>query len=83
MRVIQLQARGWDKSVRLPSASSQTATASAAAATVAGPVASTLNTDAPPFVPSGEMEFHYQKPVRNAGEKHTCTNLVDRKTMVS
>ena len=70
MRVIQLQARKWDKSLLLPSASSQTDTATATAATVAGPVASKLNTDAPPFVPSGEMEFHYQQPVRNAGENH-------------
>lgn len=31
-------------------------------------VASNLNTDAPVFVPSGEIEFYYQQPVRNAGE---------------
>ena len=37
-------------------------------AVTAGPVASKLNTDAPVFIPSGETEFHYQQPVRNAGE---------------
>ena len=75
VRVIQLQARKWDKyggSVFVsstPSSSQVAATAAAAtAATVAGPVPSKLNTDAPPFVPSGETEFHYQQPVRNAGE---------------
>ena len=55
----------------VPSASSSSSqAATTAAATVAEPVASKLNTDAPPFIPSGEMEFHYQQPVRNAGESH-------------
>ena len=74
VRVIQLQARKWDKlggSMSLPPASSSSSqAATATAATVAGPMTSNLNTDAPPFIPSGEMEFHYQQPVRNAGENH-------------
>ena len=37
-------------------------------AVATAPVASKLNTDAPVFVPSGEIEFYYQQPVRNAGE---------------
>lgn len=54
----------------VPVASSQSAATAVAAAstTVTAPVTSKLNTDAPPFVPSGEIEFHYQQPVRNAGE---------------
>ena len=79
VRVIQLQARKWDKSggnVFVPSASSSSSqAATTAAATEAGPVTSTLNTDAPPFIPSGEMEFHYQQPVRNAGESHKLLKL--------
>ena len=78
IRVLQLQARRWDKlggGLHVPAASSQSAAiaAPAASTTVTAPVTapvtlSTLNTDAPPFVPSGEIEFHYQQPVRNAGE---------------
>ena len=57
-----------------PSSSQATAT-TAAAATVGGPATSKLNTDAAPFVPSGEIEFHYQQPVRNAGERQkTCVS---------
>ena len=53
----------------VPVASSQSAATAVAAAstTVTAPVTSKLNTDATPFVPSGEIEFHYQQPVRNAG----------------
>ena len=67
MRVLQLQAKKWDKlggSVHVPPAQT----------VVAGPVTSTLSTNAPPFVPSDEIEFHYQQPVRNAGEN--CTLLL-------
>lgn len=69
-RVIQLQAKNWDRigaSTPVPS-SQQTSTT--------GPVTSKLNTDAPVFVPSGEIEFHYQQPVRNAGEDNN--NYCDR-----
>ena len=74
IRVLQLQARRWDKlggGLLVPAASSQSAATAAppASTTVTAPVTSSkLNTDAPPFVPSGEIEFHYQQPVRNAGE---------------
>ena len=45
--------------------------APASHATEAVQVTSKLNTDAPAFVPSGEIEFHYQQPVRNAGKNLT------------
>ena len=67
----------------LPSAppSSQAATVTPA---MAGPVTSKWNTDAPPFVPSGELEieFHYQQPVRNAGENHNCFQKNSTTTIV-
>ena len=60
VRVIQMQTE-WNKSGDTVHTPSSQAVATA-------PVASKLNTDAPVFVPSGEIEFYYQQPVRNAGE---------------
>ena len=59
-RVVQLQEKKWDKlggsKLTQPTAKS-------------GATTSSLNMDAPAFVPSREIEFDCQQPVRNAGEQ--------------
>lgn len=64
-RVLQQRSQDWDKTVgSVVAGSSQPSVGG-------GPTASKLNTDAPVFVPAGEMEFDFQQPVRNAGESHS------------
>ena len=72
MRVIQLQAQNWEKlsSNTIPLVTSVQSTAAYVSSET---VTSKLNTAAPPFIPSAEIEFHYQQPVRNAG---TCIYLL-------